>query len=92
MEKTLTQERYRATPYLGAILMVQGRNQRWLARRVGISDGHLSGIILGFRLALPETVARIADTLQLPSEVLFAPLNGGHDAEDRTVPTSLPTG
>lgn len=64
--------RYRATR-LREMLDFQGRRRDWLARQVGISDSHLSNILVGRHPAMPDTAERIAAVLHLPLDVLFAP-------------------
>lgn len=51
---------------LGEILKEQGRTQRWLARRIGVSDALLSLVISGQRTFTPEAAEKVAQTLNLP--------------------------
>jgi len=63
--------RYRAT-HLGDVLESQGRKQRWLAERIGVSGGYVSLIVAGERTVDRATGERIAALLDVPFFLLFA--------------------
>jgi transcriptional regulator with XRE-family HTH domain len=58
--------------HLGDVLESQGRKQRWLAERIGVSGGYVSLIIAGERTVDRETGERIAALLDVPFFLLFA--------------------
>lgn len=62
--------RYVAT-HLGDVLDSQGRKQRWLAARIGVSGGYISLIIAGERTVDREMGERIAALLDVPFFLLF---------------------
>lgn len=66
---------------LGEILKEQGRSQRWLARRIGVSDAMLSLVISGQRTFTPEAAAKVATTLNLPLFFLADSLPRGRDSD-----------
>jgi len=77
--------RFRATG-LRLVLEDRGIKTTWLARRAGITDGHLVNILSGRRTASGETADAIAAALALPLFLLFdfaeankkfAPIDGG---------------
>ena len=63
--------RYKAT-HLGAVLECQGRKQRWLAERIGVSGGYVSLIIAGERTVDRKQGEQIAELLDVPFFLLFA--------------------
>ena len=63
--------RYVAT-HLGAVLECQGRKQRWLAERIGVSGGYVSLIISGERTVDREQGEQIAALLDVPFFLLFS--------------------
>lgn len=71
MSGTSRQRRYRATN-LGRVLESQGRKQRWLAERIGVSGAYISLIIAGERTVDQETGERIAALLDVPLFLLFS--------------------
>ena len=62
--------RYRAT-HLGDVLESQGRKQRWLAERIGVSGGYVSLIVAGERTVDRATGERIAALLDVPFFFFF---------------------
>ncbi len=71
MNRVTGNRRYLAT-HLGDVLQSQGRKQRWLAERLGVSGGYVSLIIAGERTVDRETGERIAALLDVPFFLLFA--------------------
>jgi transcriptional regulator with XRE-family HTH domain len=71
MSRSSGNQRYTAT-YLGDVLETQGRKQRWLAERIGVSGGYVSLIIGGERTVDRETGERIAALLDVPFFLLFS--------------------
>lgn len=69
---------------LGEILKEQGRTQRWLARRVGVSDALLSLIISGQRTFSPPLAQKVALTLNLPLFFLSDTLPIGRISDSAT--------
>lgn len=69
---------------LGEILKEQGRTQRWLAKRIGVSDALLSLVISGQRTFTPEAAARVATTLNLPLFFLADTLPIGRISDSAT--------
>jgi len=64
------EERLRATA-LGAVIEERGIKKVWLARQVGISDGHLANVIKGARTMPRSTAEQVARCLGLPLFLLF---------------------
>lgn len=61
--KHLTPERrFVATPHVKMRITEQGRNNRWVARQLGLSDSHFSRILTGERW-ISEHHARIVSSL-----------------------------
>lgn len=57
---------------LQTVLREQGRNQRWLARQIGISEFQLSRMLHG-HIATPEAVQQAcASALGVPVRMLFS--------------------
>ena len=71
MSRTSGNRRYLAT-HLGDVLETQGRKQRWLAERVGVSGAYISLVIAGERTVDREMGERIAELLNVPLFLLFA--------------------
>jgi transcriptional regulator with XRE-family HTH domain len=71
MSRAIGNQRYTAT-YLGDVLETQGRKQRWLAERIGVSGGYVSLIIGGERSVDRDTGERIAALLDVPFFLLFS--------------------
>jgi transcriptional regulator with XRE-family HTH domain len=71
MNRATGNRRYMAT-HLGDVLESQGRKQRWLAERIGVSGAYVSLIIAGERTVDRETGERIAALLDVPFFLLFA--------------------
>lgn len=71
MSGARAQRRYVAT-HLGDVLEAQGRKQRWLAERVGVSGAYISLVIAGERTVDRETGERIAELLDVPLFLLFS--------------------
>ncbi len=62
--------RYQSTN-LDRVLADQGRKQRWLARRVGVSESLVSMLISGERTISADMAERIAAALDVPLFLLF---------------------
>jgi transcriptional regulator with XRE-family HTH domain len=71
MSRATGKRRYRATN-LGAVLESQGRKQRWLAERIGVSGGYVSLIIAGERTVDRTQGEQIAALLDVPFFLLFS--------------------
>ena len=71
MNRATSYRRYVAT-HLGDVLESQGRKQRWLAERIGVSGGYVSLIIAGERTVDREMGERIATLLDVPFFLLFS--------------------
>ncbi len=71
MSRATGNRRYLAT-HLGDVMEAQGRKQRWLAERIGVSGGYVSLIIAGERTVDRATGERIATLLDVPFFLLFA--------------------
>ena len=71
MGGSLAHRRYIAT-HLGDVLETQGRKQRWLAERVGVSGAYISLVIAGERTVDREMGERIAELLDVPLFLLFS--------------------
>lgn len=61
----------RPTTVLVQILEEQGRRQGWLARRMGVSDSHLSRLLTGEKAMSPARAEQIAAILALPLAVFY---------------------
>jgi transcriptional regulator with XRE-family HTH domain len=70
MSRASDRRRYRAT-HLGAVLECQGRKQRWLAERLGVSGGYISLIVAGERTVDRAQGEQIAALLDVPFFLLF---------------------
>lgn len=60
------------TPHLGAVLACQGRTQRWLAGRLGVSEAFVSLLAAGARTVDRDTGERLAALLGIPLFLLCA--------------------
>lgn len=77
-----------------AVLREQGRNLKWLARRMGYSHGYVRGVACGMDPVTAAFRQRAANALDLPVGVLFSsPRSGtnGRDAGTRAADTKLPS-
>ena len=70
MNRASGNRRFRAT-HLGAVLECQGRKQRWLAERIGVTGGYVSLIIAGERTVSRAQGEQIAALLDVPFFLLF---------------------
>lgn len=74
---------------LSALIKQRGLNQSRLAVAAGCSKSFINGLCLGQRRTCSDQLAvRIAEVLQVPADVLFAPKespNAGYDVPDRGV-------
>ena len=57
--------------HLGDVLECQGRKQRWLADRIGVTGGYVSLIIAGERTVDRAQGEQIAALLDVPFFLLF---------------------
>lgn len=60
-----------AAPNLEAVLLAQGRKQRWLADRAGTTESLLSKLVVGKHTVDEALGERIADALGVPFSLLF---------------------
>lgn len=63
-------DRYLATN-LGAVMAQQGRQNVWLAERLGVSRSFITMVINGRRTISGELASKIASTFDLPLFLLF---------------------
>lgn len=71
---------------LQAVLDQQGRKQRWLAERAGISESLISKLLLDKHTVDRDQADRIAQALGVPFSLLFVL----RDRSDSTMITELP--
>ena len=56
---------------LRKILDKQGRSVTWLVRYTKLTRYKIEGAVYGYRPAKPDEMAKIAEVLQLPVELIF---------------------
>jgi transcriptional regulator with XRE-family HTH domain len=61
---------------LTALRILAGYSQAELARRSGVSQGHISELERGDKKASPKTVKKLAEGLNVPMAALFGPAAG----------------
>lgn len=69
----------RPLPHVRRAIVSQGRKFSWVAKRVGISQGHLTRILAGERPLSAAQAQLLADALGLPVEYIL-PAPEGADA------------
>lgn len=69
---------------LGLLLDEKGVKRAWLARKAGVSRGHMTHIINGKRTVNEETAGLIAEALGLPLFLLFEFSSG-----NETIPSEM---
>lgn len=57
---------------LSAMRVLAGLSQAELARRSGVSQGHISELEKGDKKASPKTIKRLADALSVPMPALIS--------------------
>lgn len=67
-------QRYRATA-LSDVLRDQGRNQKWLAGRIGVTEAKMSRVVNGLSWLDGERAQRVAMILGVPLSLLFERTN-----------------
>lgn len=70
MDRTHGSQRY-VSSNLGTVLTEQGRKQKWLAQRVGVSESLIAKVIAGDRSVNARLAGRIAQELNIPLFLLF---------------------
>lgn len=73
--------RYRATA-LSQVLKDQGRHQRWLASRVGMTEATLSRVVNGISRVERGNAERIAVVLGVPLFLIFELADGSKTNAD----------
>ena len=62
---------------LTAMRVLAGFSQAELARRSGVSQGHISELEAGDKKASPKTIKRLADALAVPMPALLSVTGDG---------------
>lgn len=57
--------------HISRAIATQGRRMGWVARRAGISQGHLTRILAGERRLQPHIAQSLADALGLPLDYVL---------------------
>ena len=57
-------------------LYLQGENQKWLAKKIGMSEGAISSIVCGRSKPSQKTLKKIATALSVETEALVSCLFG----------------
>lgn len=76
------------TKALESIRIINGYSQAELARRSGLSQGHISELERGEKRARPATIKKLADALCVPMSSLLTVLDDDEDSQMRGDATS----